>query len=426
MNLVVDVVIFGGGCAGLWLLDELRRRGARVLLLESTALGGVQTTGSQGILHGGTKYALRGILSASANSVREMPARWRASLAGTAEPNLSQTRIRSRCCYLWRSDSWQSWAGMVGARAMLEVKPVPLDPSDCPKLLAKCPGQVFRLDEEVIDTTSFCHVLAERNAGLILSNAGDVRFRRDSQGSVEAIDLGSPDERMEFEDVPNPINRVTTSSGATVGSGSQHLTIQPRQVVFAAGAGNERLRRLMGLSFEVTQTRPLHMVLARGDLPILNGHCIDGAKTRVTITSDVDAKQRTVWQVGGQVAEDGVKMESLELIRHARRELEAVLPGWRSGGVEWATYRIDRAERRTTDGSRPDDVQLMIDRNVVTAWPTKLVLAPRLADLALEHLGQFDERLVPDFLTSLRTLNWPTPPVAVPPWERQATWISDV
>lgn len=403
VNLAVDVVIFGGGCAGLWLLDELRRRGARVLLLECTSLGGIQTTGSQGILHGGTKYALKGILSASANSVRDMPARWRASLAGTCEPDLSQTRIRSQCCYLWRSDSWQSWAGMVGARAMLEVKPVPLDASDCPQVLSKCPGQVFRLDEEVIDTASFAQVMAARNAGLILKidASQGLEFARGSQGDIQSIIVRhSPD--------------------------SPHLVIQPTYTVFAAGAGNERLRELAGLPAGATQTRPLQMVLLRGDLPLLNGHCVDGARTRVTITSDVDAVKRTVWQVGGQVAEDGVKMDSLDLIRHARRELAAVLPGWKTGQVEWSTYRIDRAEGRTMDGSRPDDVQLMIDSNILTLWPTKLVLAPRMAERATEHLGQFDGQLVPEFLTSLRTLNWPTPPVAVPPWERQASWISDV
>ena len=41
----------------------------------------------------------------------------------------------------------------------------------------------------------------------------------------------------------------------------------------------------------------------RGALPGLCGHAIEGAKTRVTITSDVDARGRTVWQLGGQVSE---------------------------------------------------------------------------------------------------------------------------
>ena len=49
----LDVVIFGGGAAGLWLLDVLREAGFGVLLLEADRLGTGQTIASQGIIHGG-------------------------------------------------------------------------------------------------------------------------------------------------------------------------------------------------------------------------------------------------------------------------------------------------------------------------------------------------------------------------------------
>ena len=403
MNLRTDVLIFGGGCAGLWLLDELRRNGVRVLLLESGTLGGTQTTGSQGILHGGTKYVLQGIFSASAGAVRDMPARWRASLTGEVEPDLSQTRFRSRHCYLWRSDSWQSYLGMVGAQAFLQVKPVPLSDAERPGLLIKCPGQVFRLDEEVIDTTSCAAVLAERNRGLILQidAARGLEFERQANGRVKSVLVRQP-------------------------GGSRELTIQLHQVVFAAGAGNEQLRSQVGLTANAMQRRPLQMVLVRGDLPQFNGHCIDGATTRVTFTSDRDSRGRGVWQVGGQLAEDGVKLDPAALIAHARRELIAVLPGWQSADLEWATYRIDRAEARTADGSRPNDVQLLHEYNVQTAWPTKLVLAPRMAQQVIEHLGTLEKPSIglAEFRAALSDLNWPAPTMALAPWELQSTWIS--
>ncbi len=403
MNLGTDVLIFGGGCAGLWLLDELRRSGLRVLLLESGAVGGTQTTGSQGILHGGTKYVLQGMFSASAGSVRDMPARWRASLAGTVEPDLSPIRFRSRHCYLWRSDSWQSFLGMVGAQAFLHVKPVPLPDAERPGLLTRCPGQVFRLDEEVIDTTSFAEVLAERNRGLILQidPARGLEFQVLPTGRVAAVRIVEP-------------------------HGSRELSIEVNQVVLAAGAGNAQLRSQVGLTENAMQRRPLHMVLVCGDLPLFNGHCIDGAKTRVTITADRDSQGRVVWQIGGQLAEDGVRLEPAEQIAHAQRELAAVLPGWKSAGLEWTTYRIDRAEARTADGSRPNDVQLLHENNVLTIWPTKLVLAPRMAQHAIEHLGVLNHSLggLSEFHTALSELDWPAPALALPPWELQSTWIS--
>lgn len=396
----LDVVIFGGGCAGLWLLDDLRRQGVRVVLLEAAGIGGTQTTGSQGILHGGVKYVLSGLRSDSASAVKDMPARWRASLSGKSEPDLSPTRIRSRCCYLWRSDSWQSWAGMLGARAMLEVKPVPLKPNELPDLLSQCPGQVFRLDEEVIDTVSFAQVMAVRNRGLILKIDPDqVQLEQDSHGAVRQIVLTDPDQ-------------------------SRSLQLCPRHVVLAAGSGNEGLRQKMGLPTSAAQRRPLHMVLARGNLPSLNGHCVDGAKTRVTITSDQDSAGRTVWQVGGQLAEDGVQLEPAALIKRAQQELTSVLPGFQAKTVEWTTYRIDRAERRTTDGTRPDDVQIIHEQNILTVWPTKLVLAPRMAQRVQELLGP----LAPsssEFRQALLERHWPSPTVASPPWEQQLIWTSD-
>ena len=60
MNLLdVEVVIFGGGIAGLWLLDELHRAGMTTLLLEAHELGSGQTIASQGIIHGGLIALLR-------------------------------------------------------------------------------------------------------------------------------------------------------------------------------------------------------------------------------------------------------------------------------------------------------------------------------------------------------------------------------
>src|SRR6267142_146825 len=72
----LDLLIFGGGAAGLWCLDRFRRAGYLAILLESTALGCGQTIQAQGIIHGGGKYALRGVRDFTAlRSTKAMPAR---------------------------------------------------------------------------------------------------------------------------------------------------------------------------------------------------------------------------------------------------------------------------------------------------------------------------------------------------------------
>jgi glycerol-3-phosphate dehydrogenase len=202
---------------------------------------------------------------------------------------------------------------------------------------------------------------------------------------------------------------------ATAPGHDRSLTIEPGAVVLAAGAGNAELRRRAGLAGEVMQRRPLHMVMVRGALPALNGHCVDGARTRATITTVADAQGRTVWLVGGQVAEEGIDRSGPELLVRARHELAVILPGMRFDGTAWATYRIDRAERTTVGGQRPDDVQFLQEENLFTVWPTKLALAPRLADRLLSLLpASPGANPVPS--------GWPVPTVATPPWNQEAAW----
>ena len=392
----VDALIFGGGAAGLWLLDELVRTGRRALLVESRAIGHGQTVASQGLIHGGLKYTLQGLLTPSATSIRDMPELWRECLAGRRQPNLRDARLRSDCCHLWRTDGISARIGMIGARFGLKVAAQTLDTGERPPVLAACPGTVARLDEQVISPASFLAELSASNRErILLADPAAISFEIDGPGNVRSVQVADP-------------------------RGGDPLAITPHRVVFTAGAGNAACRAQVRLPSEAMQLRPLHMVLARGPLPWLNGHCVDGAKTRVTITSDRDAAGRTVWQIGGQLAEDGVKWDESTLVAKAAAELRETIPGLDLAGVEFATYGIDRAEGRTESGKRPDTLQVLSEGNVITAWPTKLVLAPQLAsDVAA---------LIPAVSTESPAIqalaHWPRPAIAPSPWEIARRWYT--
>ena len=77
-----DIAIIGGGIAGLWLLNRLRQLGYSAYLLESKALGAGQTNKSQGIIHGGMKYALQGVMTDATQAIADMPAVWEECLKG--------------------------------------------------------------------------------------------------------------------------------------------------------------------------------------------------------------------------------------------------------------------------------------------------------------------------------------------------------
>lgn len=391
-----DVVIFGGGVAGLWLLDTLVERGQSAVLLEAGDLGSGQTVASQGIIHGGLKYTLQGLLTSSAANIAEMPGLWRECLHGRRTPDLSQTRVRSEHCHLWRTDSIASRMGMIGAKFGLRVAPQTVANDERPEALRHCPGDVARLDEQVISPASLIANFATRHAGRLLKiDPTGVRFTANASG-IDRIHLSPRDASYEA------------------------LTFESRFVVFSAGAGNASLREQVGLSPRAMQRRPLHMLMVRGhSLPVLNGHCVDGSRTRVTVTSDVDSAGRTVWQVGGQIAEEGVGLDPHTLIERGRRELEAAIPRLDLSQAEFATYRVDRAEAVTAGGRRPESFQVLRDGNVFTAWPTKLVLAPVLAEslaASLTSEGRSSKRSLPSFS------QWPAPKVALPPWEAVTAW----
>lgn len=392
----VDTLIFGGGAAGLWLLDELTRNGCRAVLLEAAQLGRGQTVASQGIIHGGLKYTLGGLLTRSAAGIRDMPVLWRDCLAGRRQPDLSRARLRGPCCHLWRTGSVRSRLGMIGARFGLRVAPQELARDDRPPVLRNCPGTVARLDEQVISPVDFLTVLSARHRERIL--------RIDAERGLQ-FDVAAPGHVRGVRLVDPVSQRV--------------LQLRPVQLVFAAGGGNAGLRGKVGLAANLMQKRPLHMVMLRGPLPVLNGHCVDAGRTRVTITSDTDSGGRTVWQVGGQIAEDGVEMRSRRLMAHAAIELKTVLPSLDLSRVLFATYRVDRAEGAARGGRRPENVQVFREGNVVTAWPTKLALVPRLA----EEIGS---QLAVGPVASGRNVRlpkgWPRPDVALPPWETCSTW----
>ncbi|MBM84020.1 MAG: FAD-dependent oxidoreductase [Planctomycetaceae bacterium] len=393
----MDVLIFGGGIAGIWTLDELTRRGYDAALLETKSLGSGQTISAQGIIHGGMKYALQGTLTASAANIRDMPNIWRECLAGERQPDLSAAQVRSEKCYLWQTDSLTSRLGMLGARIGLRTSPAQVAMDERPAALVDCPGNVAELPEQVIDPASVLDAFRQRHKDRLFQISGrSVSIEHETDGAI-------------------------TSISACPSDNGQQLTWQPKLAVFCAGSGNANLMRQLGFDQPPMQLRPLHMVLLRGNLPELNGHCVDGAKTRVTITSAKDRAGRTVWQVGGQIAEDGVRMSASRLFQRAADDLQEVLPSVDFRDVEISSHRVNRAERSTVGLKRPDTFQMIEEANWIAAWPTKLALAPllaeQIAEIARKRIG---EAQPVDHESSHSST--PCPEVAAPPWEQSLEW----
>jgi glycerol-3-phosphate dehydrogenase len=390
-----DVLIFGGGIAGLWMLGRLRRAGYSALLLESGRLGGVQTPASQGIIHGGTKYALAGKLTGSARSIAAMPGIWRDCLDGHGELDLGAVELLSDHQYLWSTGKPASdLVGFFASHAM-RSRVAEADGAARPQALQSpdFKGHVYRLNEPVLDTMSLLRELTRQLGDACLAYAADPGPRL-LEGRPPAVEVRHPE-------------------GGT-------LRLRARRTVLAAGAGNERLLAALGWTKPAMQRRPLHMLMLKGPLPDLYAHCLGaGTNPRLTITTHRRADGSQVWYLGGQIAESGVSRSEPEQIAEGRRELATILPWLDLAQCRWAGFRIDRAEPRQAGGRRPDHAFLSSRDGVSVAWPTKLAFAPALAADLLQDLERAG---IEPSLGAGESPDWPRPAAAVPPWEARREW----
>lgn len=385
----VDVAIFGGGVAGLWTLSLLRQQGYNAVLFEDKTLGGGQTRYAQGIIHGGTKYALTGKLTASSEAIAQMPSFWRACLEGNGELDLSAVKLMSEHQYMWSTSGLTSrMAGFFASHAM-RSRTQALSESERPGIFRdkKFKGQVYKLDEPVLDTASLVNALAEPNRASIVAT-------RQVKVTDNSIEVTAVDDQAYF--------------------------IDAKHVVLTAGKGNKDLLNMFNRRQPEMQLRPLQMVMVRGGLPeMIYAHCLGASvNPRITITSHIDSNGDIVWYLGGQLAEEGVQRSAEEQINEAKKELSALMPWLDLSGSQWATLLIDRAEPAMPGGKRPDDVYVETDKQLSVCWPTKLAFAPRLANKVLHQIQQ--QGISPSGRQVLPS--WKQPEVAKLPWQEEELW----
>lgn len=388
----VDVAILGGGIAGLWLLARLRQAGYSALLLERHTLGGGQTLAAQGIIHGGLKYALDMKLSSASDALAEMPRRWRACLAGSGEVDLRGAAVASERHLFWSRRTLASRvAGFFGSK-LVRGRAEALDQPEWPAVLqdAAHVGAVYALDEIVLDVPKLLEVLATPHRDLIRKVNGEIRVTSTDEGVA-----------------------ITVS-----GSSGRERQVSAAHLIATAGGGNQALLAQCGLPASAAQRRPLQMAMIAHAPGPLWAHCFDlSDKPRVTVTTHQRKDGALVWYVGGQIAEIGVGQGPDAFIAAVKAEFAELLPALDFSGCEFATLSVDRAEGATESGAKPDGPVLRQAGRVWFAWPTKLALAPQLADLVMMRLPQ---PAVPAF-DAAAIADWPAPDLAEPPWET-ATW----
>lgn len=388
-SLKTDLCILGGGVAGLWLANLAKNRGLDVLVLDKQALGSGQTMASQGMIHGGMKYTLAGALTGASEAIAEMPAYWRNCLCGEGDISLRDTRILSDHFFLWSGESVASRLSTFFASKITRGRVTPVADDRRPAFLRHqdFTGSLYRLDDLVLDVPSLIANLAHNLDGRCFVT-GDYQLQK------------------------------TTDAVYTLYADS--LEIQAQQFVLCGGEGNQELLNQLGFTKPEQQLRPLQQVMIKHQYPFnFFGHCVGMDSTpRLTISSHRLPAGEHIWYLGGSLAEKGAHLSEDELIALAKLELTELIPWINFEKAGWATLKINRAEPKQPGLIRPDNafVEALPDSNICIGWPTKLTLAPNMANQTLELLESKD--LKPLFKNRKADLHSLTPaPIAKTPWE---------
>ena len=392
-----DIVISGGGIGGLWLLNRLRNEGYQALLVETSALGSHQTIASQGIIHGGLKYALSGVLTGAANVTAKMPARWRDCINGQGEVDLQGVEILSEHYYMWSQASFRSkLKTFFGSKSLQgRVEAVPSEHYPAAFTTANVNGSLYRLPDFVINTSSLLRKLVSNYSEHIVQiDSANVEFDFSADGNAEAVHISH---------------------------GTARATVSASRFVFAAGKGNEELIKTAGLTTAKTQRRPLKMVyVKKADLPPMYVHCIGenfSLTPVLTVTTHKSEQDGNTWYLGGELAENGVGLDNETQIANAKELLARQFP-WIDTDGQWGILDVDRAEANINNNYRPDDAWFCSEHNVLAAWPTKLTLAPSLADKVVDYLQAENVAKSNARPDSLSALGFTLPTIATPQWEK--------
>jgi glycine/D-amino acid oxidase-like deaminating enzyme len=384
-----DICVIGGGVAGLWFANLAKAKGFDLLLLDTQALGSGQTIASQGMIHGGMKYTLTGALTGASEAIAEMPAYWRRCLCGEGDVSLRDTRILSDHFFLWSGETLSSKLTTFFASKLTKGRVTAVDPERRPAFLRHpdFTGSLYKLDDLVLDVPSLIANLAHNLEGrcFVIS---DYQLQK------------------------------TTDDTYCLRANS--LEIHAQQFVLCGGEGNQDLLNQLGFAKPEQQLRPLQQVMIKHHYPYdFFGHCVGMDTTpRLTISSHHLPNGEGILYLGGKLAEKGAGLSAEDLIELAKSELTELIPWMNLEKASWATFNINRAEPKQPGLARPDNAfaESLPKTNIAIAWPTKLTLAPNMANQLLSLLEA--KKLQPLFINRKADLHSLTPAgVAKTPWE---------
>lgn len=361
-----DIVIIGAGIAGIWLTNVLKSMGFNCILLENYAIGSGQTINSQGMLHSGVKYALQGKVTADTLAIKDAPFLWQQALSKNSQIKLTTNCVLADGQYLWSNGKLSTNIANFFVSKVLQSNVSKIEPNNFPEPFNnnKFNGSLYKLHETILNVPNTLQELCNP----IMDNIIKINTIEVQQEATQDI-----------------INKLL------IDINGEKFLLSAKKYIFTAGEGIKNFLSLFNNSPKM-QTRPLHMVAVKAkSLPMLFGHNIGLQQLpSVSVTSHKTSGNSIVWQCGGKIAEDGVNKSSNEQIDIFKSSLKNIFPWLNFDTSEhtWGSLKINRAENLRSDGKKPTHATWFPLNNMIFAWPTKLVLAPMMAEEIVKYLQQ--------------------------------------
>ena len=395
-----DALIIGGGIAGLWMLNRLRAEGYDVLLLEKTQLGAGQTIASQGMIHGGIKYALNGHLNSASEAIADMPEHWKSCLAGIGDVDLSGANILSEHYYMWPRNSLRSrFNAFLGSKA-LRGKVSNVDKKNYPEFFqSHIKGPLYELLDIVLDVPSLLSCLSNNYQFDIklFSHESDWSIEKNSEGGFKSL---------------------------TMQQGEEIFNIKAKQLIISSGEGSKDFLKTLITDEDLPdnmqmQLRPLQMTIVKHEHPHpIHVHCVAdqlSATPEVTITTHKCKDGKTAWYLGGELAESGTDRTQEEQIKVAKKKIGELFPWCDLSNAQWHSFFINRAEAQTKNGKRPETASIHQYKNISLCWPSKLTLAPNLGQQIVNLFQEMEIKPGTYNNPDLNKINFPG--IAAAPWD---------
>lgn len=369
LQINIDTLIFGGGVSGLWSHNQLYSNGYKCLLLETDTLGAKQTGYSQGIIHGGIKYALSNKISNSTQTIQAMPQIWQKFINNQGAFKLPELKLITNYQFLLTPKNLSGKFQQFLYNKMLASSCESIKPNQYPSFLqnSKFKYKISKLHENILDIPSLVNSLSQ--------NIKNQYFQYDLKNLIK-ISKNSEYYQLIFEN-----------------NSQQTLTINTKAILLCAGSENINLFNKINFDQKLNppqmQLRPLHMVWVKDkNLPELYLHCMQKTdKPLITISTHKDTPESTpTWYLGGDLAETGTNLDPDSQIIRAQNILETLFPWLNLDKAKWGSLKIDRSEAKQPKNQRPSGANIIQHDNLFTIWPTKLTFAPLIGEQVLEKI----------------------------------------